>query len=312
MVTLKPKLRTALNTTKGLTAMNTHPIQTLAELTPVSLDYEVCGQGPALLLLHGFPQNRAIWQPVTAALSPHFTLVMPDLRGYGQSPKPASDPAHLTYCKRAMANDMIKLMDDLGHRHFGVIGHDRGARVAHRLAADHGARVSRLMLLDVSPTLAMYEQTDMTFAAGYWHWFFFIQPHPLPETMIGQDPVFFMNQFMGQSYAGHNVFETKRWESYLAGMQDRACLHAMCEDYRASFTIDLEHDRADRQARHKLPMPVRVLWGKHGMIQKCFKPLEDWAQVANDVSGQALDAGHFIPEERPELLQAEIRAFFSQ
>ncbi|UOD51445.1 alpha/beta fold hydrolase [Orrella daihaiensis] len=291
--------------------MNTPTQQTPTELMPLPLDYEVCGQGPALLLLHGFPQNRAIWQPIKAALSPHFTLVMPDLRGYGQSPKPASDPAHLTYSKRAMANDLIKLMDELGHVRFGVVGHDRGARVAHRLAADHGERISRLMLLDISPTLAMYEQTDMTFAAGYWHWFFLIQAYPLPETMIGQDPVFFMDQFMVKRYPGRHIFESKRWESYLAGIQDPACLHAMCEDYRASFTIDLEHDRADRQAQRKLQMPVRVLWGQHGMIEKCFKPLEDWAQVASDVSGQTIDAGHYIPEERPEMLQAEIRAFFS-
>ena len=291
--------------------MNTPTQQTPTELMPLPLDYEVCGQGPALLLLHGFPQNRAIWQPIKAALSPHFTLVMPDLRGYGQSPKPASDPAHLTYSKRAMANDLIKLMDELGHVRFGMVGHDRGARVAHRLAADHGERVSRLMLLDISPTLAMYEQTDMTFAAGYWHWFFLIQAYPLPETMIGQDPIFFMDQFMVKRYPGRHIFETKRWESYLAGIQDPACLHAMCEDYRASFTIDLEHDRADRQAQRKLQMPVRVLWGQHGMIEKCFKPLEDWAQVASDVSGQTIDAGHYIPEERPEVLQAEIRAFFS-
>jgi len=235
---------------------------------------------------------------------------MPDLRGYGRSPKPASDPAHLTYSKRAMARDLVALMDQLGHAHFGVVGHDRGARVAHRLAADHGARVTRLMLLDIAPTLAMYEQTDMTFAAGYWHWFFLIQAHPLPETLIGQDPVFFMDQFMNKRYPGRHVFEPTRWKSYVAGMQDPACLHAMCEDYRASFTVDLEHDRADRQAQRKLSMPVRVLWGQHGMIQKCFKPLEDWAAVADEVSGQALDSGHYIPEERPEVLQAEIRTFF--
>ena len=282
----------------------------LRPLQPLPLAHEVCGQGPALLLLHGFPQNRAIWQPIIETLSPHFTLVTPDLRGYGQSPKPASDPEHLTYSKRAMANDLVALMDTLGHAEFGVVGHDRGARVAHRLAADHGSRVTRLMLLDISPTLAMYEQTDMTFAAGYWHWFFLIQAHPLPENMIGNDPVFFMKQFMVKRYPGRHVFEPTRWASYLAGMQDPACRHAMCEDYRASFTVDLDHDRTDRQAQHKLAMPVRVLWGQHGMIQKCFKPLDDWAAVANDVSGQAVDTGHYIPEERPDLLQAEILKFF--
>jgi len=164
--------------------------------------------------------------------------------------------------------------------------------------------------LDISPTLAMYEQTDMTFAAGYWHWFFLIQAHPLPETLIGQDPIFFMNQFMVKRYPGRHVFEPARWASYVAGMQDPACLHAMCEDYRASFTVDLEHDRADIAAKRKLTMPLRVLWGQHGMIQKCFKPLDDWAVVADQVSGQAIDSGHYIPEERPEVLTTEIRAFF--
>ena len=290
--------------------MNSHVSGTSVELTAVALDYEVCGTGPALLLLHGFPQNRAIWQPVKDVLSKHFTLVMPDLRGYGASPKPASDPEHLTYSKRAMAVDLIALMDRLGHQRFGVVGHDRGARVAHRLAADHGSRITRLMLLDISPTLAMYEQTDMTFAAGYWHWFFLIQAHPLPETLIGTQPIFFMNEFMVKRYPGRHVFEPARWESYLAGMQDPACLHAMCEDYRASFTVDLEHDRADIAAKRKLAMPLRVLWGKHGMIQKCFKPLDDWAAVADQVSGHAVDSGHYIPEELPDVLATEVRAFF--
>jgi len=279
-------------------------------LEPVELAYDVCGTGPVLLLLHGFPQNRAIWQPIQAALSNHFTLVMPDLRGYGASPKPASDPLHATYAKRAMANDLIALVDKLGHKQFGVVGHDRGARVAHRLVADHPERVTRLMLLDISPTLAMYEQTGMTFAAGYWHWFFLIQEAPLPETLIGQQPAFFMNEFMVKRYPGRHIFETSRWESYLAGIQNPACLHAMCEDYRASFTIDLEHDRADREAGQQLPMPVRVLWGQHGMIQKCFNPLQDWAAVATEVTGRPIDSGHYIPEEQPEVLADEIRQFF--
>lgn len=279
-------------------------------LAPVALEYDVCGTGPALLLLHGFPQNRAIWQPIKEALAVHFTLVMPDLRGYGASPKPASDPVHATYSKRAMANDLVALMDRLGHSEFGVVGHDRGARVAHRLAADHGERVTQLLLLDISPTLAMYEQTDMTFAAGYWHWFFLIQAYPLPETLIGERSVFFMDEFMVKRYPGRHIFESSRWESYLAGIKDPACLHAMCEDYRASFGIDLEHDRADREAGRRLKMPLRVLWGEHGMIQKCFSPLDDWAVVAVDVSGRTIDSGHYIPEERPEELAEEIRTFF--
>jgi haloacetate dehalogenase len=279
-------------------------------LKPLDLSYEVMGQGPVLLLLHGFPQTRAIWRAVAEQLKDRYTLVMPDLRGYGASPKPESDPEHLTYSKRAMANDMAALMDKLGFEKFGVVGHDRGGRVAHRLAADFSSRVTRLMVLDISPTLTMYRQTDMTFAAGYWHWFFLIQQAPLPETLIGAQPEFFMNEFMVKRYPGRHIFAPEAWEQYLACVKDPACLHAMCEDYRASATIDLVHDQEDRDAQRQLPMPMRVLWGQHGMIQKCFSPLKDWSDVATEVSGQPLDAGHYLPEECPQAVAQEIRGFF--
>jgi haloacetate dehalogenase len=276
------------------------------------LAYDIQGQGPVLLLLHGFPQNRSIWRAVAQQLATEFTLVMPDLRGYGQSPKPASDPEHLVYAKRAMAADMIALMDKLGFDQFGVVGHDRGGRVAHRLAADYPSRVNRLMTIDISPTLSMYEQTEMTFAAGYWHWFFLIQPHPLPESLIGHQPDLFMEEFMGKRYPGRHIFAPDSWAQYLAGIKDPACLHAMCEDYRASFGVDLLHDKADRDAKRLLPMPVRVLWGQHGLIQKCFNAIEDWQQVAEHVSGRSIDGGHYLPEECPDEIVAEIRAFFVQ
>ena len=279
-------------------------------LKPCELSYEVLGQGPVLLLLHGFPQTRAIWRSVAAQLKESYTLVMPDLRGYGASPKPASDPEHQTYSKRAMANDLAALMDKLGFETFGVVGHDRGGRVAHRLAADFSSRVSRLMVLDISPTLTMYRQTDMMFAAGYWHWFFLIQQAPLPETLIGAQPEFFMNEFMVKRYPGRHLFAPEAWAQYLASVKDPACLHAMCEDYRASATIDLVHDQQDCDAQRRLPMPLRVLWGQHGMIQKCFAPLKDWGEVAIEVSGRPLEAGHYLPEECPEDVAQEVRAFF--
>lgn len=280
-------------------------------LSPCELSYDVQGEGPPLLLLHGFPQTRAIWRAVAKHLQDKFTLVMPDLRGYGASPKPPSDPEHLAYSKRAMASDLMVLMDKLGFATFGVVGHDRGGRVAHRLAADHPTRVRGLMVLDISPTLAMYRQTDMTFAAGYWHWFFLIQAAPLPETLIGAQPEFFMKEFMVKRHS-RQMFDPDCWAEYLAAIKNPACLHAMCEDYRAAATIDLVHDQADRDAARKLPMPVRVLWGQHGMIQKCFDPLRDWAEVAERVSGRSLDAGHYIPEERPVEMAQEIGAFFAR
>lgn len=280
-------------------------------LSALELSYDRLGSGPPLLLLHGFPQTRAIWRAVAQRLSDRFTLVMPDLRGYGASPKPQTDAQHLTYAKRAMANDLVALMDRLGFDEFGVVGHDRGGRVAHRLAADQPHRVSRLMVLDISPTLAMYRQTDMAFAAGYWHWFFLIQPAPLPETLVGAQPEFFMKEFMVKRHS-RQMFDPECWAEYLAAIKNPACLHAMCEDYRAAATIDLVHDQADREAGRKLPMPLRVLWGQHGMIQKCFDPLREWADVADTVTGRALDAGHYIPEECPVEVEQEIDQFFGR
>ena len=276
----------------------------------VELFYQMKGTGPALLLLHGFPQNRSIWRRVCEQLSDTYTLVMPDLRGYGNSPKPASDPHHQNYSKRQMALDLIALMDRLGIEQFGVVGHDRGGRVAHRLAADFPTRVQRLMLLDISPTLKMYEQTDMRFALGYWHWFFLVQPAPLPEQLIGADPQGFMEAFMLKRHGGRAVFEPENWAQYLEAIKDPACLHAMCEDYRASVTIDLEHDRADRAKGTRLSQPLRVLWGQHGMIERCFDPINDWLEVAQSVSGRALDTGHYLPEEQPQEVAQEIRQFF--
>lgn len=271
----------------------------------VEIPYVRAGDGPPLLLLHGFPQTRAIWHKVAPRLTRRFTVIASDLRGYGDASKTARD-----YSKRAMAGDQVELMRSLGFKRFGVVGHDRGARVGRRLAMDHPASVAKLMTLDISPTLAMYEQTTQAFATAYWHWFFLIQPAPLPETMIGADPEFFLRQFMGGRVAGLTPFSPDAWSEYVRAARDPACLHAMCEDYRAAAGIDLEHDRADRDAGRKLECPVRVLWGKRGVIERCFHPLDDWARVANTVSGRALDCGHYIPEEAPEALITEIEGFF--
>ena len=276
---------------------------------PIEIACQIGGSGPALLLLHGFPQTKAIWHQVAPALANNFTVIASDLRGYGESSKPHGKNDHSTYSKRSMASDQHGLMKALGHDQFFLLGHDRGGRVSHRLAVDYPESVLRLMVLDISPTLTMYEQTSMDFAKGYWHWFFLIQPEPIPETLIGANPEFWLKNHMGR-HAGTGIFTADRWNEYLAGASNPQSMHAMCEDYRAAATIDLVHDRADRAANKQLEMPLRVLWGEHGLVNKCFKPLEDWQKVAKTVSGKAVPCGHYIPEEMPELVIEEAKSFF--
>ena len=275
----------------------------------IEIACQIGGSGPALLLLHGFPQTKAIWHQVAPALANNFTVIASDLRGYGESSKPHSKNDHSTYSKRSMASDQHGLMKALGHDQFFLLGHDRGGRVSHRLAADYPESVLSLMVLDISPTLTMYEQTSMDFAKGYWHWFFLIQPEPIPETLIGANPEFWLKNHMGR-HAGTGIFTADRWNEYLAGASNPQSMHAMCEDYRAAATIDLVHDRADRAANKLLEMPLRVLWGEHGLVNKCFKPLEDWQKVAKTVSGKTVPCGHYIPEEMPELVIEEAKSFF--
>ena len=267
------------------------------------------GSGPPLLLLHGYPQTLAIWHKVAPRLAERFTVVCADLRGYGDSGKPATDARHEPYSKRAMARDPVALMRGLGFERFRLAGHDRGGRVAHRLAADHPEAVERLAVLDISPTLAMYEQTDMAFARAYWHWFFLVQEAPVPETMIGADPAFYLRHKMGDGAAGMAPFAPQAWAEYERCFTPEA-IHASCEDYRAAATTDLEHDRADRDAGRKLSCPLLVLWGAHGVVERCFRPLEDWGRVASDVRGRALPAGHYLPEEVPGLVADEFESFF--
>jgi haloacetate dehalogenase len=276
----------------------------------IQISYQIAGEGPPLLLLHGFPETKAIWHLVAPELTKHFTIVATDLRGYGASSKPPGQSNHSTYSKRSMAADQASVMKQLGFDHYFVLGHDRGGRVGHRLAADFPDQVKKLMVLDISPTLAMYEQTTMQFAGGYWHWFFLIQKEPIPERMIGADVDFFMTQFMGGRHAGLRIFDPACWQEYLEAMKQPECLHAMCEDYRASFTIDLEHDRIDIAKGFKLPMPMKVMWGKHGQVNACFSPIKDWERVANHVFGNTVDCGHYIPEEMPNIVIKEAIDFF--
>lgn len=276
----------------------------------IEIPYVTAGTGPPLLLLHGFPQTRAMWHKVAPRLAERFTVVATDLRGYGDASKPVSDSGHELYSKRSMAADQLDVMNRLGHERFRILAHDRGARVAHRLALDYPDVVERMMLLDIAPTLSMYEQADMTFGLTYWHWFFLVQKAPLPETLIGAGPEFMLRQFMGGRHAGLGPFSPGAWAEYLRVARDPAAIHAMCEDYRAAATIDLEHDRRDRQAGRLLEMPLRVLWGEFGGLNRCFRPLEHWAAFSRYSNGKALPCGHYIAEEMPEMLIQEAIRFF--
>ena len=267
------------------------------------------GEGPPVLLLHGYPETHAMWHKVAPALARDYTVVCADLRGYGDSSKPAGLPDHANYSKRAMAKDMVEVMSALGHHRFHVVGHDRGARVAHRMARDHGKRVRSLTVLDISPTLTMYRRTDQDFATAYYHWFFLIQKAPLPETLLARQVPHYILGRIGRGPGGIKVFDRNALKEYVRAFRDPRCIHATCEDYRAAATIDLVHDRRD--LRKQIRMPVLVLWGKFGVIEAMFKPLQDWRAVAADVRGRALDCGHFLPEEKPDDVLRELRRFLT-
>ncbi|MFM0303342.1 alpha/beta hydrolase [Paraburkholderia sediminicola] len=260
------------------------------------------GNGPALLLLHGHPQTHAIWHKVAPALAQHFTVIAADLRGYGDSGKPQGAPDHSNYSKRRMAADQVALMRAQGFTQFAVIGHDRGGRVAARMALDHPQAVTKLVTLDVAPTLAMYEKTSFEFARAYWHWFFLVRPAPFPETLIRADPDLYLKQTIGARSAGLAPFTEAAYAGYLRCLSDPATAHGMCEDYRASITIDLDHDRTSLAEGQKIECDFLALWGAHGVIEQCFEPLAEWRQWSAHVSGAALPCGHYIPEEAPELL----------
>jgi haloacetate dehalogenase len=270
-------------------------------------------EGLPLLLLHGFPQTSAIWHRVALALKDRFRLVMPDLRGYGDSAKPAGETDHANYSKRTMAADMAGLMTQLGHERFGVVGHDRGGRVAHRLALDHAERVSRLCVIDIAPTLDMYGATDQRFATRYYHWFHLIQPAPLPERMIGADARFYLHWSLG-GWGAKNLghLEPEALAEYERCFCTAGAIHGACEDYRASAGIDLDHDRTSRAAGEKIACDTLVLCGERGVVHALFDPLALWqAQCAARVTTEVPQAGHFIPEEMPGPLAERLLRFFA-
>ncbi len=268
------------------------------------------GSGPPLLLLHGYPQTHAMWHKVAPALGEHFTLVAADLRGYGRSSKPPTTPDHTPYSKRAMAADMVQLMESLGHTSFCVGSHDRGARVGHRMAVDWPDRVERLAVLDIAPTREMYRDTTDGFARTYWHWFFLIRPAPFPERMIAADPDAYWRDKCGDGSAGLTPFTEDALADYLETFRNPETIHAACEDYRAAASIDIEHDNADGDT--KLACPLLALWGKAGAIEAHFDCLALWRERALDVRGEALPGGHYLAEEVPDLVADHFIRFFSE
>ncbi len=265
---------------------------------------------PVLVLLHGFPQTHVMWHRVALQLQERYRLVMPDLRGYGDSSHATGDAEHAHYSKRAMAQEVVDLLDPLGVQDFYLCGHDRGGRVAHRLAVDHPTRVIKLCVIDIAPTLDMYEATDFDFARAYYHWFHLIQPAPLPELMIGGNAKAYLHAKLGGwGSQGLGYIEPEALAEYercfcnpaLNAQGLPASIHCACEDYRASVSIDLQHDRESRARGEKIACDTQVLWGERGVVNRLFKPIELWqAQCAGRVSGQTVPAGHFIPEELPE------------
>ncbi|HLG74831.1 MAG TPA: alpha/beta hydrolase [Ktedonobacteraceae bacterium] len=256
------------------------------------------GTGFPLLLLHGYPETHVMWHRIAARLAEQFTVVAPDLRGYGDSSKPDSGPDHAPYSKRAMAQDLVEILDHLGYQECFVVGHDRGGRVGHRMALDHPHCVKKLAVLDIAPTYTMYMRTDKAFATAYYHWFFLIQPSDLPERLIGSQPEYYLRRCLASWSADPTAFTPEAVAEYLRCFSNPATIHATCEDYRAAATIDLQHDEADLE--RKVTCPVLVLWGERGVVGRTYDVVETWRERANEVSGKALPGGHFLPEEAPE------------
>ena len=273
------------------------------------------GSGPPVLLLHGFPQTHLMWRGVAPLLTRHFTVVCADLRGYGRSGCPASTPDHAPYSKRAMARDMVIVMERLGFPRFSVAGHDRGGRVAYRLALDHPDRVERLAVLDILPTETAWGRADARFALGYWPWVLLAQPEPLPERLLSAAPEAVIDNALSDWGSPSTVFPREVKEVYVDALRDPAHIHAICEEYRAAATLDREHDRADRAQGRRMACPVLVVWSARGGLETWYAesggPIEIWGAWSAHVEGHALDAGHFFPEEAAEQTAHALSGFFA-
>lgn len=271
------------------------------------INLKVAGTGPPLLLLHGYPQTHVIWHKIAPELAKTRSVVVTDLRGYGDSGKPPSDSTHAAYSKRAMAADQVEVMDTLGFSNFSVVGHDRGGRVAHRMVRDYPDRIDKIVVLDIAPTATMYGATDMKFAMAYYHWFFLIQPYDLPERMIGADPGFYLTKKLKTWGRTDGAITDDAFAEYLRCFSDPETIHATCEDYRASATIDLEHDAVDRD--QKIDNPLLALWGQDGFVGTAYDVLNTWREVASNVSGHPVPGGHYVPEEAPQETLSALNTF---
>lgn len=266
------------------------------------------GKGKPLLLIHGYPQTHIMWYKVVEELSKEYYIICPDLRGYGDSSKPKGDEKHLIYSKKSMAKDMITLMQKLGFDKFFVAGHDRGARVTHRMCLDYPNNILKACVMDITPTYHMFKNTNQAFATGYYHWFFLIQPDFLPETMIGNNPRYYLEEKLKRWSAKGSVFDKKAIDEYVRCF-DKDSIHATCEDYRAGASIDMSDDEKDRN--RKIYTPLLVLWGEKGFVNRTYDVLNVWKEYALDLSGEALDCGHFLPEEKPKEVSQKLKEFFN-
>lgn len=281
-----------------------------AEVDGVVINYAIGGHGPPVLMLHGFPETHVVWHLVAPALATDHTVVLPDLRGYGDSDKPAPDPANEAYSKRAMARDQLRLMASLGFDRFDLVGHDRGARVSHRLALDAPRQVNRLAVLDIVPTLYTLSNVDGATASAYWHWFFLPLGLGVPERLIGDDPELFLRSIMimAEQPQGSEI-DPDALAEYIRCFSDPAAIAAACADYRAAPSIDLEHDTATAEAGQKLDCPTLVLWGEFGFVGRHYDVLNVWREYAPDLRGLAVPAGHLVPEEAPGETLNALREF---
>lgn len=266
------------------------------------------GKGPPLLLMHGYPQTNLMWSSIAPSLAEKFYIVCPDLRGYGKSSKPKGLPDHSNYSKREMAKDIIGVMKNLGFESFQAAGHDRGGRVLHRMCLDYPDIVIKACVMDIAPTHHMFTTADKEFATGYYHWFFLIQPDGLPEKLIGEDPGYYLTEILKRWSGKNKDFDPKIVKQYVENFSDPECIHGSCEDYRAAASIDLVHD--EEYMDKKIECPLLVLWGNEGFVHRKYDVLETWKDRAKDVRGKALDSGHFIPEENPGQVLAELLNFF--
>jgi len=281
------------------------------EVQGVVVNHAIAGSGPPLLLLHGYPQNHLMWRHVAPALAEDHTVVVADLRGYGDSGKPAPDDAGLVYSKRSMARDQVGLMRQLGFAQFGLVGHDRGARVAHRLVLDHPGVVSRLAVLDIVPTRHVLRNVTRAMVTAYYHWFFLATPNGVPEHMIAADPGFWVRSLIGPLLGPGASIEQRVMDDYIRCFADPRTIAGSCADYRAAASTDLVHDEESVAAGQKIDCPVLALWGTQAFVGRNYEPVSVWEQYASDVRGTALPTGHFLPEEAPEVVSAALRDFFS-